>query len=480
MSHPPERLLVELAQVLLKVDAEAVVHLEFCDACTVRFSLAFAELLCEGEPSLPGGAAGAVPQRRRRSKGRAVTRARPSHPSDGSVAGCALTLLAMNEKVFDHARRCPPCLWKVIQDVAAAAPQREPRAGKAGAAGLLADLEGLSPAERETRVLSIALSQRFSVARRLGREAGRLLASDPRRAEELARLALLAGDASAPGGGGADFLACTWAKLGEARRRQVDLAGAEQALDMAAAYEAGTEAAGERWFFLAELRRDQGRSAEAIVLYERAEGCFASCGAVERQAVAGMRAAALHFAEWRLEEAALKFERICPLAGHGLSALGVIRAALGQVCALASAGRGEEAVQAEKIYLLCLAEVVRSPFAPRDQAWLEAVVDGQVAPDCLPAVLAKRLAEGGSREAALVGLDLAAALAKKGATAELVRLATEVRPLTLPGVLPPPGRRLVERVIAAVEEGSVTVDQIRRAADTMALYWTEPELAFGA
>jgi len=123
MSHPPERLLTELAQTLLEVDAEAVVHLEFCDACTVRFSLAFADLLCEGEPPPLAGAAGAVSQRQR-SKRRAVARARPSHPSDGSVAGCARTLLAMNEKVFDHARRCPPCLWKVIQDVAAAAPRR--------------------------------------------------------------------------------------------------------------------------------------------------------------------------------------------------------------------------------------------------------------------------------------------------------------------------------------------------------------------
>jgi tetratricopeptide (TPR) repeat protein len=479
MSHPPEHLLADLAQVLLAVDAEAAVHLEFCDACTPRFSLAFTEVLNAGEPP-QDSAAGPAPLPRQSDTGRDAARMRRLHPSDDSIVGFARTFLAMNEKVFDHARQCSSCLWKVTQTVATRASRRETCAETTGAVGFVAELGGLAPAEREARVLSAARLQPIAVAESLRREAGHWLASDPGQAEEFARLALLATGASATDGRSADLLAGAWADLGEARRRQGDLAGAEKALDIAAFYRGSAETTAERWFFLAELRRSQEKVTEALALYERAEGCFASCGEVECQAVAGMRTAVLHFAEGRAEEAAGTFGRLCPLAGHGLPAVAVLRAALGKYCALTSAGHGEEAARMAKQHLLCLAAVVRSPFLPRDQTWAEAVIDGQIARERLPAVLAENLAEGGPWEAALVALDLAAVLVDNGASGELARVAAEVRPLTLPGGLPPPGRGLVERVLSAIEEGSATAQQIRHAADAVALCWNEPELALGA
>jgi hypothetical protein len=220
---------------------------------------------------------------------------------------------------------------------------------------------------------------------------------------------------------------------------------------------------------------------EALALYERARACFDSCGAVERQAIASMRAAILCFAEHRPAEAVSHFEAACGLVSRGLPAGLALRAVQGKVAVLGNMGRQAEAAVTGKITVLCLADAVHRPPEPARGGWTAAFADqGAPAREHLWALLAESIASGFPWEAALLGLDFAALLAKDGAIAELARLAAEVRPLAEPGGLPCRGRNLLAPVLSAAERGSATLDQIRHAADAVALCWTEPELALGA
>ncbi len=273
----------------------------------------------------------------------------------------------------------------------------------------------------------------------------------------------------------------TWAELAEARRREEDLAGAEQILDSAASDDLSAEAAGERWFLLADLRRDQGRAVEALALYERARAGFESCVAVERQAIASMRAAILCFAEHRPAEAVAHFEGACGLVSRGLPAGLALRAVQGKVAVLENTGRHVEAAAAGKITVLCLADAMRRPPAPARGGWTAAFADEVEADrEHLWSLLAQSIADSCPWEAALLALDFAALLARDGTAGELARLAAEARPLAQAGGLPRRGRNLLAPVLSAAEQGSATLDQIRHAADVVALCWTEPELALGA
>ncbi len=407
MSHPPKRLLAELGRTLSRVDPEAAVHVEYCPACGVRFAAVLSLLGAAAER--PGGRRPLAARRPQRRGSRPSSANSPVHPAEGSLVAFARTLVAINEKVFEHARFCTPCLWQVVQAIPLAA-DRQPAPPRA--AGLI---------------------------------------------------------------GG------TWAEIAEARRREEDLVGAEQILDSAASYDLGAAASGERWFLLADLRRDQGRSAEALALYERARACFESCGAVERQAIAAMRAAILCFAEHRPAEAISHFEGTCGLVSRGLPAGLALRAVQGKVDVLRNTGRHAEAADAGKITVLCLADAVRRPPEPARGGWTAAFADEEApAREHLWALLAESIGGGSPWEAALLGLDFAALLAQDGAAGELARLAAEVRPLAEPGGLPRRGRNLLAPVLSAAEQGSATLDQIRHAADVVALCWTEPELALGA
>jgi len=205
MSHPPRRLLAEFGRTLSQVDPEAAVHVEYCPACGVCFAAVLS--LLGDAAARPGGRPPLAARRPQRHGSRPLSVTCAVHPAEGSLVAFARTLAGINEKVFEHARFCTPCLWQVVQAIPV--PDRHPAPPRA--AGLI---------------------------------------------------------------GG------TWAEIAEARRREEDLVGAEQILDSAASYDLGVEASGGRWFLLADLRRDQGRPAEALALYERARSCFESCGAV--------------------------------------------------------------------------------------------------------------------------------------------------------------------------------------------------------
>ena len=407
MSHPPERLVADLGRTLSRVDPEAAVHVEYCPACGVRFAAVLS--LLSDAAKRPGGRPPLAARRPQRRGSRPSSATCPVHPAEGALVAFARTLAGINEKVFEHARFCTPCLWQVVQAIPVRA-DRQP--ARPHALGLI---------------------------------------------------------------GGA------WAEIAEAQRREEDLVGAEQTLASAATCGLGAEASGELWFLLADLRRDQGRSAEALALYERARACFESCAAVERQAIAVMRAAILCFAEHRPAEAVTRFEAACGLVSRGLPAGLALRAVQGKVGVLKNTGRHAEAADAGKITVLCLADAVRHPPEPARGGWPAAFADEEApARERLWPLLAKSIASGCPWEAALLGLDFAAVLAQDGAEDELARLAAEVRPLAEPGGLPCRGRNLLAPVLSAAEEGAATLDQIRHAADAMALCWTEPELALGA
>jgi len=407
MNHPPRRLLAELGRTLSQVDPEAALHVEYCPACGVRFAAVLS--LLSDAAKRPGGRPPLAARRAHRRASPPSSATCPIHPAEGALVAFARTLAGINEKVFEHARFCTPCLWQVVQAIPV-------------------------PVNRQPA---------------------------PLRAVGLV--------------GGA------WAEIAEAQRREEDLVGAEQTLDSAASYDLGAEASGERWFLLADLRRDQGRSAEALALYERARACFESCRAVERQAIAAMRTAILCFAEHRPAEAVTHFETACGLVSLGLPAGLALRAVQGKVGVLGNTGRHTQAAGAGKITVLCLADAVRRPPEPARGGWTAAFADeGEPAREQLWPLLAESIANGCPWEAALLGLDFAALPAKDGAPSELARLAAEVRPLAEPGGLPYRGRNLLEPVLSAAERGAATLDQIRHAADAVALCWTEPELALGA
>ena len=407
MSHPPRRFLADLGRTLSQVDPEVAVHVEYCPACGVRFAAVLS--LLGDAAKRPGGRPPLAARRAQRRSSRSSSVTCPVHPVEGALVAFARTLAGINEKVFEHARFCTPCLWQVVQAIPAPA---DPQPAAPRTAGLI---------------------------------------------------------------GGA------WAEIAEAQRREEDLVAAEQTLDSAATCDLGAEASGERWFLLADLRRDQGRPAEALALYERARACFESCGAVARQAIAAMRAAILCFAEHRPAEAVTHFEAACGLVSRGLPAGLALRAVQGKVGVLQNTGRHAEAADVGKITVLCLADAVRRPPEPARGGWTAAFADdGAPARERLWSLLAESIASGCLWEAALLGLDFAALLAENGAAGELARLAAEVRPLAEPGGLPCRGRNLLAPVLNDAERGSVTLDQIRHAADAVALCWTEAELALGA
>ncbi|MFL6197478.1 MAG: hypothetical protein ACJ75H_25045 [Thermoanaerobaculia bacterium] len=159
---------------------------------------------------------------------------------------------------------------------------------RAEAPALAAELLALAPERREERLLGESRFQTWGlcellVARSVEAE------DDPAAAGGLAALAIVAADRLArahPPSVVADLKARAWAAAGEARRRQGDLAAAEEALRAAAGCLA--EGTGDLLVearlleFEAAVRRQQGRTGEAAALLKQAAARYRQTGEARR------------------------------------------------------------------------------------------------------------------------------------------------------------------------------------------------------
>ncbi len=157
---------------------------------------------------------------------------------------------------------------------------------RAEAPALAAELLALAPAERGERLRREGRFHTWGLCELL---LARSLEAGPAEAGALATLALATADRLDGERHAApvveDLKARAWAAAGEARRRQGDLAGAEEALRAAAgclAHGTGDLLVEARLLeFEAALRRQQGRGGEAAALLKLAAARYRESGEVE-------------------------------------------------------------------------------------------------------------------------------------------------------------------------------------------------------
>lgn len=363
-------------------------------------------------------------------------------------------------------------LWERIEATAEQAIARW-RRDRIGAEPLLEQLLALSPAERMD---AVARQPRY----RTGALAELLLDEIRRRPgerEDLAWLALaiLEGlpphhfDPSAAG----DLALAAHCELGEAFRSAGNLEESEAAFAAAAKSLQVTTGVQERATYchlLAALRRDQGRTDEAVALLVRAAALLGEAGNRTARAAVLVELGCVALEIGESPRALASFTE-ATASGRHLSAGPAFRAAQGVALALAFEGRLEEALTslagARELYgwtadskegLRLLALEGRLALSSRD---------GQRARALLDTVFHGLVRLGEPFEACCAGVHLARSLVQdRRPRRELRQLAHQLQPLLASPKIPEEARRLLSRFITeAIGSTPFTSNRLRGLAD---------------
>lgn len=363
-------------------------------------------------------------------------------------------------------------LWERIEATAEKA-MAQWRRDRAGAEPLLAQLLGLSPAER---LEAVARQPRFRT-----RALTELLLDEirlrPGEREDLAWLALAILESWPPHhldrSAAEDLALAAHCELGEAFRSVGNFEESEVAFEAAAKSLQGATGVQERATYchlLAALRRDQERQDEAVALLVRAADLLGEAGnRTARAAVlVELGCIALEIGESPRALAAFTEATAC---GRHLSAGPAFRAAQGVALALAFEGRLEEALAslagARELYgwttdskegLRLLALEGRLALSSRD---------GQMARALLTTVFHGLVQLGEPFEACCAGVHLARSLVQdRRPRRELRQLAHQLQPLLASPKIPEEAHRLLSRFVAeAIGSTSLTPNRLRDLAD---------------
>jgi tetratricopeptide (TPR) repeat protein len=358
------------------------------------------------------------------------------------------------------------------------------------APGLFQELTGRTAEQRE---MLLRNSRRFRTWGLLELLIGRSLETsiqDPRRGEELGRLALrVAGLADADRYGAErlhDMRARAWAHIGNALRIQSDLQGADAAFQRGREHlELGTGDLFELALFLdleASLRRGQRRFPEAVRLLKRAIALFSKIGDSHRVGRSLVNLSVILLYLERSEESIPVLRRAMELIEPETEPRLLLATKHNLILALTNLGHFLEAQRAYH-ETLSLYRAFPDAWTQNRCAWIKGRIArglGQMEEAEALFVAARDgfLADGIPYDTALVALDLALLYAEQGRTAELKRLTAEMVPVFA-------SRRIHREALAAlaffqraVEAERAGVEVVERVAEFLRKARYAPELRF--
>lgn len=358
------------------------------------------------------------------------------------------------------------------------------------APGLLRELLGRTPGQREMLLRNSRRFQTWGLLELLVEQSLETGVQDPRRGEELGRLALRVADLMDSrrysAGQLQDLRARAWSHIGNALRIQSALPAAEIAFEQGLRHlELGTGNPLELAIFLdlqASLRRSQRRFAEALRLLKRAIGLFSKLGDPHRAGRSLINLSLALLYSGRAEESVPALRQAMKLIEPEREPRLLLSAWHNLIAVLTDLGHFLEAQRAYR-EALPLYRTFPDAWTRNRRVWLKGKIArglGQVE-EAEALFLAARegfLAEGIPYETALVALDLALIYAEQGRTTELKRLAADLVPVFA-------SRRIHREALAAlsffqraVEAERAEVEVVARVEEYLRKSRYAPDLPF--
>lgn len=359
--------------------------------------------------------------------------------------------------------------------------------GRRQAAPLVAELLALPADERQAALAADSRFRSFFVAFRLLERSWPM--EDAAASEALSRLAAAIAedlDGTGPAAGVEEGLAIgSWCAVAEACRRLGRLEAAEEAFVRAAPHlekSADPTDNAEYCGWLAQLRRDQRRSDEAMALLERAATLFGQAGQLRDQAMVLADLAAVHLDEEDVDGAVVVLDRLLALGPAAVDPGLAAGPAGGLAGCLAALG---DALQGRRI-LAALAERPARRRSAVDRAVL-ARTEGLIAAFARQEHQAEVLLReawnafhrcGAAGYALLVGLDLAALYLRQGRASNLRALAGEIRIAFQSRNLAEGVRAALDDLIGILEEGTSRPEHLAGIARYVARAMVQPDLPY--
>jgi tetratricopeptide (TPR) repeat protein len=302
---------------------------------------------------------------------------------------------------------------------------------------LLAELLALPNHERELAVTTQARFHTYSLVSYTLERCEKLVAHDPVMAGELARLARLISNQVDPrtcGGSAAlaDLEAYAMAMEGNAQRVSTGLREAHQMFMEARQIQerggADPDLTARIDLLEASLRRDLRQFPAALDLLDKAERVFIALRDSNLQARTIINRANVFLVMRELDRVVENLQKALPLAQDPWLALAVRH---NLIFALAECGRARDAAElyqeSRQLYLQ-----FNDPLTSSRRIWAEGLIARELGEDLdraeqLLSQAAERLAEHGyPLDAALAGLDLVTVYARRGQSAEVLRVASDL------------------------------------------------------
>lgn len=305
------------------------------------------------------------------------------------------------------------------------------------APALLAELLALSNQERELAATTESRFHTYSLASYTLERCEKLVAHDPVMAGELARLARLISSQVDPrhcGGSAAlaDLEAYAMAMEGNARRVSTGLREAHQIFMEARQIQerggADPDLTARIDLLEASLRRDLRQFPAALDLLDKAERVFVALKDRNLQARTIINRANVYLVMRELDRVVSNLQKALPLAQDPWLALAVRH---NLIFALAECGRARDAAElyqeSQQFY-----QQFNDPLTSSRRIWAEGLIARELGNDLdraeqLLGEAAERLTEHGyPLDAALAGLDLVTVYARRGQSAEVLRVASDL------------------------------------------------------
>ncbi|HEX3131902.1 MAG TPA: hypothetical protein VH394_31480 [Thermoanaerobaculia bacterium] len=329
----------------------------------------------------------------------------------------------------------PKAMDNMLQDLLSRTARVSEERGQAPT--LLAELLALPNQERETAAATQLRFHTYSLASYTLDRCEKLVAHDPVMAGELARLARLISSQVDPrqcGGSAAlaDLEAYAMAMEGNAKRVSTGLREAHQMFKEARQIQerggADPDLTARIDFLEASLRRDLRQFPAALDLLDKAERVFVALKDRNLQARTIINRANVYLVMRELDRVVENLQKALPLAQDPWLALAVRH---NLIFALAECGRARDAAQlyqdSKQLYMQ-----FNDPLTTSRRIWAEGLIARELGEDLdlaeqLLSQAAERLTEHGyPLDAALAGLDLVTVYARRGQSAEVLRVASDL------------------------------------------------------
>lgn len=347
---------------------------------------------------------------------------------------------------------------------------------RAEAPALLADLLAMPNHERESAVATQPRFQTYALASYTLQRCEKVVFHDPAMAGDLARLARKVAEQADPrecGGSAAlaDLEAYAMAMEANATRVGGDLREAFSTFLLARRAQdrggADPDLSARIDLLESSLRRDLRQFPAALDLLDRAERGFVALNDRNLQARAIINRANVFLCMRELDRVVENLRQALPLAQDPWLAL-VVRHNL--IFALAECGRAREAADlfesSQDLYLQ-----YNDPLTASRRTWAEGLIARELDEDLARAEqlltqAMERLAEHGyAYDAALAGLDLVVVYARRGETAEVLRVASDLVRLFQSRDVHPEALAALKAVQEAAERQTVNFKLLAQAAD---------------